>query len=142
MKIYTSQIDGIKKIDKFFDFSNLIDKNNDILEIGECHVTGSIIPGYEELDLNIDINVDLVLASSRSLKPVNHHLSFNLVLNFGNGKEADFVLSNEIDLEEIVFAHILLEKPLTIFLPDEKPNDEEEKKGINPAFKELKDWKI
>lgn len=140
MKIFSALINGRKTVNEEIDFSENIKNHDTILDIEKCFVNGKMYFKNEQLYTELAINVKLVLASSRSLKPIDYNLNFDLDLIFGSSKAADYELTKEIDLGEIIFGHILLEKPLAIYLDDETP--QEIKKDINPAFKDLKDWDI
>lgn len=137
MIIETSLLDGKKEIKEKIDFSDKIDRKYDILDIEDCIVQGYLNYEHELLETNLFIDVKLVLASTRTLKPIDYHLQFKLDLIFGNSKDADYVLEDKIDLGAIIYGHILLEKPLTIYSDDEKPH--EKPREINPAFAALKD---
>lgn len=141
MIIYPNLIESSLNIDEKIDFKDKIKDNNDIIDIKECFVLGTA--KWELDNLIVDLTVDclLVLASTRTLKPIEYRLTFPLNLIFGDHEEADFVLSNEIELGEIIYGHILLEKPLTIYNEDEELLVEEEK-PIHPAFEVLKDFKL
>lgn len=141
MKINTSLIKDILNIDTTFDFNSRIKNRDDIIEIKPCHIIGTLRYETNEILISdLSVSCSLVLASSRSLKPVDYNLNFNLDLIFGNSKDADFVLTNVIDLDDIIFGHILSEKPPTIYLEDEFEETINKTKKVNPAFKELADW--
>ena len=141
MIINTSIIKDKLNIDKTYDFDKYIKDRNDIIEIKPCHIKGTL--KYETNDVlvgNFQVNCDMILASSRSLKPVDHKLEFELDLIFGDNKDADFSLDTKINLSEIIYGHILSEKPLTIYLEDELEETIETKRKVNPAFEKLVDW--
>lgn len=128
-------------IDIRYDFNKYIKDKSDIIKFNDCHIIGILeYETNEVLVASLKVDCDMILASSRSLEPVNYKLEFNLELIFGNVEEADFVLSDTINLTEIIYGHILSEKPPTIYLEDEVEATIEEKKKINPAFSELADW--
>ena len=141
MKINTTLIHEMLNINTTYDFSNKIKDRNDILEISPCQIEGSLtFVDLSNLSCNLKVNCNLVLASARSLKPIDYPLSFNLDLLFGNSEDADFILEDEIPLSEIIFGHILLEKPVSVYLEEETEEVIKEKRKVNPAFKELADW--
>lgn len=140
MEIFVSLIDGVKVVNETIDFSKEILGSSDIISISPCIITGELEMKNEQLYAYLKVNVDLVIASSRSLKPVDHKLNFDLDLVFGTGSDSDYPLENKINFDEIIYGHILLEKPLSIYLEDEPPI--EKPKVTNPAFKDLEDWKI
>lgn len=141
MKINTGLINERLIINKTYNYSDKIIDRNDIIDIKPCHVTGVLeFIDNATLEANLAINCNMTLASSRSLKPVDYELGFNIHLLFGDDKEADFVLSDEILLADIIYGHILSEKPPTIYLEDELEETIKEVKKVNPAFKELVNW--
>ena len=140
MKIFVSLVYGVKSFEEVLDFSENIINNQDFISISPCFVIGEMEIVNEQLEVRSKVSVNLVLASSRSLEPIDYKMIFDLDLVFGTGSDADYPLTNEIDFKDLVFAHILLEKPLSIYLESETPNDKP--KVSNPAFKELEDWKL
>ena len=140
MKIYAALINGVNPVKEVIDFSKEIEKNSDIISIEPCSITGEIEFKNEQVYTFLDVQVKMVLASSRSLKPIEHELNFKLDLVFGTGSDSDYPLEQEIDLKSIIYGHILLEKPLSIYLDDEAPEDKTN--VTNPAFKDLKDWEL
>jgi len=120
MIIYKSEINWQKEINVLLDFDGFKLEENGIIEVKKCHVSGIITSQKDEMNLNIDIDSILILASTLSLKPVNYNLKFNLNLIYSNKQNADFALVNKIDLREVVFAHVLLEKPMVIYADGEK----------------------
>lgn len=136
MKIIPALIDGVKQVNENIDFIDHVEGKNEIINFKKCHVSGTITKEYGLLKTDLDIVCDLVLSSTRTLKPIDYHLEFNLDLIFGESKDADYSLIDEIDFTKIIYGHILVEKPLTIFNIDETPLEKE--KAINPAFESLK----
>jgi|GEM_PF-632166 len=140
MTIYPNLILEPLKVNETLDFKEEIKTRNDIIDIKETFVTGTIMFEDDVLFANLVVDVNLVLASTRTLKPINYHLKFPLDLIFGEHEDADFILENEIPLKEIIFGHIILEKPLSIYEEDEELVVKKEK-TIHPAFESLKDYK-
>lgn len=140
MTIYPNLILEPLKVNETLDFKEEIKTRNDIIDIKETFVTGTIMFEDDVLFANLVVDVNLVLASTRTLKPINYHLKFPLDLIFGEHEDADFILENEIPLKEIIFGHIILEKPLSIYEEDEELVVKK-KKTIHPAFESLKDYK-
>lgn len=141
MTIYPSLIESVLNINEKINFNHKIKDRNDIIEIKDSNIIG--VAKWQDKNLLIDLNIDveLTLASTRTLKPIKHQLKFPLNLIFGEHEEADFVLTNEIELDEIIFGHIILEKPLSIYNEDEELLVKNEK-TVHPAFEKLKDLKL
>lgn len=134
-------IKDIKQVDNEIIIDTKKFNHPEIIEIKSVHAIGTITWKSDNLFIDLNIKADLTLASTRTLEPVEYLLKFPLNLIMGEHKEADFVLENKIDLSEIIFGHIILEKPQSIY------NDEEEvyvdkSKKVNPFFEDLKDFKL
>lgn len=140
MTIYPNLILEPLQVNEELDFKEEIKSRNDIINIDKTNVTGTIFWGEDILIASLNVDVKLVLASTRTLKPIDYHLKFPLNLIFGEHDEADFILTNEIALNEIIFGHIILEKPLSIFDEEEEIVIKKEK-TVHPAFQSLKDYK-
>ena len=129
-------------------------------------VTGDLFYDEPYVTGNFHVEADLVVPSSRSLKPVSYHAKFSFTENYTQDKPTKeeieenpdpIVLINhdQIDLQTAVEDNILLNIPSTILTPEEEDDDvypegndwevvsehdfEEGKKNqINPAFAKLK----
>lgn len=141
MTIYPNLIENVLNINEKINFKHKLKDRNDIIEIEDSNITGVIRWLDNDLIASLDVDVYLTLASTRTLKPIKHHLKFPLNLIFGEHEDADFVITKEIELDEIIFGHIILEKPLSIYNEDEELLVENEK-TVHPAFEKLKDLKL
>lgn len=141
MTIYPSLIENVLNINKKINFKQKIKDRNDIIDIDDASVVGVIKWLDNNLIIDLTVDVLLKLASTRTLTPINYHLNFPLNLILGDHEEADFIINDKIELDEIIFGHIILEKPLSIFNEDEELLVENTK-TIHPAFEKLKDFKL
>lgn len=141
MILYPGIIESRLEIDTLLNLNELIQDNHHIKSITRCHVSGEFEFKLEELIANLEVKVDLVLESTRTLKDVKYPLEFNLDLIFGTSRDSDYILEDKIDLNELVYGHILVYKPTTVYNEGEEPLVEEKQKKVNPAFSELKDLK-
>lgn len=114
-----------------------------LFEAKNIHVTGDLFYQEPYVTGNFKVTADLVVPSSRSLKPVPYHEEFNFTENYTqdkpNKEELDesldpiVLVKDEIDLQTAIEDNILLNIPTTI-LTDEEKND-----GLYP---EGKDWEV
>lgn len=137
-----------------------------LFEAKNICVTGDLF--YEEpyVTGNFHVTADLVLPSSRSLKPVDHHIDFTFTENYTQTKptkdELDenydpivYIKDDTIDLQTAIEDNILLHIPATVLTKEEqekgvypegedwevvseKTFEEGKKNQINPAFEKLK----
>lgn len=141
MTIYPNLIENVLNINEKINFKHKLKDRNDIIEIEDSFVVGLVKWQDKNLLINLNVDVLLTLASTRTLKPIKHHLKFPINLIFGDHEEADFIITEEIQLDEIIFGHIILEKPLSIYNEDEELLVKNEK-NVHPAFEKLKDLKL
>ena len=90
----------------------------DILDIKPFEVTYEIIQKHDQTILQVEGDVDLILACSKTLKPVDYDLSFKAEVTFGNLDECDFIYTNTINLNDILLGIIVSEKPYVIYHQD------------------------
>jgi uncharacterized metal-binding protein YceD (DUF177 family) len=90
----------------------------DIIDIKPFDVTYEIIQKHDQTILQVEGDVDLVLACSKTLKPVDYQVSFNAEVTFGNLDECDFIYTNTINLNDILLGIIVSEKPYVIYHQD------------------------
>lgn len=90
----------------------------DIIDIQPFETSYEIIQKHDQTILQVEGEVDLVLACSKTLKPVEYHLTFDTDVTFGNLDECDFIYSNTINLNDILLGIIVSEKPYVIYHED------------------------
>lgn len=101
-----------------YDFSERIKDIDDILDISVVHIEGT---GQNINDdrymFNINIKCNLVLECARTLEPVDFPIDLDVVEIYDtvDDGEVNFVEKNTIDLEDVVWENIYLEKPMRIF---------------------------
>ncbi|RVU70005.1 MULTISPECIES: DUF177 domain-containing protein [Lactobacillus] len=146
---------------EFFDRAKkLVFKADHVMVVGDLFYDEPYVTG------NFRVTADLVVPSSRSLKPVDYHEEFSFTENYTQNKpskeELDenpdpivLVKDDVIDLQTAVEDNILLNIPTTILTKEEKEQDiypegkdwevvseasfkEGKKNQINPAFAKLK----
>ncbi len=148
-------IDQLKKqayqdntFESVVDVSQYMPKDEDILDVKAVNVKGEFeIEDDEYYHFDIQIKTTLTVACSRSLKPVELALDFDVSETFSHDEKDDYrqIDGITIDLLPIIWSNIYLEKPMRVIHPDaqdmafdEKETREEE---INPTFKDLEDYK-
>ncbi|WP_297953302.1 YceD family protein [uncultured Lactobacillus sp.] len=136
----------------------LIDAKN-VKVIGDLFYQEPFVTG------SFHVTADLVVPSSRSLKPVDYHEDFTFIENYLDRKptkeeleENDTIVQvedDQIDLQTAIEDNILLHIPTTILTPEEKEKnifpegqgwevvseasfEEGKKNQVNPAFAKLK----
>ena len=129
------------------DLSLELDGFEDIISSSKAKVK-SIINQYsqEEYLFDFDIDVDLVVEDSISLKPINLNIKTKGRELFSNNPEREDafeIIGNTLDTKEAIIMLILSEKPMSStneeFTDDNDSFDDEEDTTINPAFASLKD---
>lgn len=138
---------------------------NLLLDAKNVHVAGDLFYQEPFVTGNFHVTADLVVPSSRSLKPVKYHEDFTFIENYIDRKptkeelednDTIVVVDNDkIDLQTAVEDNILLNIPVTILTPEEKEKniypegqgwevvseaafEEGKKNQVNPAFAKLK----
>lgn len=111
----------------------------DLAAIKNVTIHGKVKADDYSVKFNLHITCDLDMKCARTFKDVKVPLSFDLDLNFSDGKDADYSLENPLDLEPIIIGNILAEKPFAVYHKDSDPHEFEAKHEPHPAFQALKD---
>ena len=137
MNIFLHELKEKTSIEYTFDYQQKIGSVVDILSIEPAKVKGDVIFNQGELNLDLTVDVNMELACSKTLKPVFYHLTFDAYIVFGDGEDADFPLSDPIEISDIIFGYIVSEKPYTIYHPDADQTTFEKERSPHPAFADL-----
>lgn len=102
-----------------FDFRDYIANIDDIYDISTAKVSGNVTRNLDERYIfNLNIKVTLVLQDARTLDPVEYPLDLDVVEVFDIDDQYDedirIIEANTIDLKEVVWENILLEKPIRV----------------------------
>lgn len=102
-----------------YDFTEYITNIDDIYDISIAKVTGSVVRDFEDnFVFNLNIKATLVLQDARTLEPVNFPLDLDVVEIFGEDDSLNddirLIQGNTIDLKDVVWENILLEKPIRV----------------------------
>ncbi|MCD4826297.1 MAG: hypothetical protein K8Q99_00790 [Acholeplasmataceae bacterium] len=137
MKILLKELKEKTSLDFVYDFEHEIKEIDDILSIKPASIQIDVRHIEEEVILDFSVEVDMELACAKTLKPVSYHMDIHEEVIFGKDDDADFMLSEYIELTDIIFGYIISEKPYTIYHPDAKKISFEKEKTSHPAFAEL-----
>lgn len=103
------------------DFQEEIKKVEDILEIKEVLVEGEIIKvNYGTYRLTYKMHVPLVLECALTLDPVEYLIEteYDEVHSVENIDEYFLIENNTLDMKSVIWTNILMEKPLSVTLPN------------------------
>lgn len=103
------------------DFQEEIKKVEDILEIKEVLVEGEIIKvNYGTYRLTYKMHVPLVLECALTLDPVEYLIEteYDEVHSVENIDEYFLIENNTLDIKSVIWTNILMEKPLSVTLPN------------------------
>ncbi len=103
------------------DFQEEIKKVEDILEIKDVLVEGEIIKvNYGTYRLTYKMNVPLVLECALTLDPVEYLIEaeYDEVHSVENIDEYFLIENNTLDMKSVIWTNILMEKPLSVTLPN------------------------
>ena len=137
MKISIHELKDLTSIEFDANYSKHIESIVDFIDIKPAHIKGTLRMIENELVCDLHVDVETVLACSKTLKPVNHSMSFDAEIIFGDSEDADYPLTETIDLSNIIFGYIISEKPFTIYHPDAIETSFEKEKSPHPAFADL-----
>ena len=107
-----------------YDFHDRIANIDDILDISDINVEGVAQFLYDDrYEFNLHINGFLILQDARTLEPVNYPIDIETVEVFdkviNDDEDIRIVEKNTIDLSDVVWESILLEKPMRFVKNDE-----------------------
>ncbi len=123
-----------------YDYHDVIENVPDVIAIKPAEVHADLSFQDDHLTMEVEIEVDLVLACAKTLKPVDYHLKANETIVFGHDEDADFVLEDPIPFSDIIFGYIISEKPLVVYHPDANQVTFKKKKSPHPAFADLEQF--
>ena len=109
------------KFNLTLDFQEEIKKVEDILEIKDVLVEGEIIKvNYGTYRLTYKMHVPLVLECALTLDPVEYliEIEYDEVHSVENIDEYFLIENNTLDMKSVIWTNILMEKPLSVTLPN------------------------
>ena len=111
--------------DTVYDFTEDIKTIDDFLDIKETKVRGTGRNIYEDrFEFNIKITTVLILEDAWTLEPIEYPLDIEVVEIFDKVKHEDsrYIEKNTIDLREVVWENIILEKPMRVVKDETETN--------------------
>ena len=101
-----------------YDFTDYIKNDPDILSISPALVsgTGRCIKD-DHYEFNIHIECVMTLECSLTLEPVDYRINLDVVEEFDkveSSEDVNIISGNTIDLKDVVWQNIYLEKPMRI----------------------------
>ena len=120
-------------------------KMPDVKAISMVKITGSGYElGFDEYVFSLDIKCDLTMTCAISLEDVIYPLDFHTdeIFKTENNDGDDInLVTNEIDLDEVILANIIMRIPMKVVKDGASyDNNEKEEEYINPAFADLKKY--
>ncbi|VEU82294.1 YceD family protein [Acholeplasma hippikon] len=140
MKIIVKELEPVTSINQGLDLSTLIPNAEDLVALNNVQVEGKIYKKQGEVKFNLEVKAEVVQKCTISLLPVTYDLAFDTELTFSEDEETyDYILEDEIDLGQVIFAEILIEKEPFVYHESADLDKflEPEKTG-HPAFEGLK----
>lgn len=120
-----------------YDYTHHLKDVVDMLSIDPAKISCQLKWIDKELVMDIHIDVNMVLACAKTLKPVPYEMHMDTEIIFGDSEDCDFSLTDPIELTDILFGYILSEKPYTIYHPDAEKTSFDEERSPHPAFADL-----
>lgn len=137
MKYLLHDLKETTSIDVTCDYRRHIKQVDDILDIEPARVQGDLVPSDRRITAHLTVDVRLVLACAKTLKPVPHDLHFVAEIVFGDDLDADYRLENLLDLTDVIFGYIVSEKPYNVYHQDARDAIFDQEKKPHPAFADL-----
>ena len=101
-----------------YDFTDYIKDDADILKISPAKVSGSgRCIKDDHYEFNIHIECVMTLECSLTLEPVDYKIDLDVVEDFDiveSSEDVNIISGNTIDLKDVVWQNIYLEKPMRI----------------------------
>ncbi len=142
MKLVVKELEALTSIDAKLNLDQFIDKDaSDLIALEEVAVKGKISKMDQTVVIEVIISANITQKCAISLKPVLYPFETEVEIIFSDDVSImDYKLEPEIDLDQIIFAYIMSDKPLYVYSDDADHSQFEKAKDEgHPAFKELKD---
>jgi len=121
-----------------YDFRNRIEDIDDILDIGITKIEGVGVNLYDDrYSFKIHIESMLVLEDAVTLEPIEFpiNLDVNEIFDTVDDGEVNVIPKNTIDLEDVVWENVYLERPMRITKSSYESNKEGENLNGNCTSK-------
>ncbi|MFA6800856.1 MAG: hypothetical protein WCR19_01955 [Acholeplasmataceae bacterium] len=137
MKILINDLRNNPSFDFICDYKDEIKNIDDILDIKPAKFHLDAFFNDDDMILSITGEVDMTLSCAKTLKPVDYHINLKTSIIFGSDEEADYIMTDEIELSDLVFGEIIAEKPYVVYHADAKDVHFEKEVSPHPAFADL-----
>lgn len=137
MKWSLFELEKINQINETIARYDVPEGYSDVDSISNIQVSGPVIHENSEVHILLNVKAELIMLCAFTLKEVEVMLNFQLDLIFGNSVDADYELTNPLELDDIVLGNILTEKPYRVFHKTADRSLFEPKPEVHPAFAEL-----
>jgi uncharacterized protein len=142
MKLETKLLESKTLIDTTIDLSHLIERGIDLIALNNVRIKGVIHRQFDEVKFDLSVQLEVVQKCTYTLKPVHYPLEFDCIINFSNDEETyDYIPQDIIDLDEVIFAEILLYKEPNVYHESASADEFQLEHQPHPAFKSLKEKK-
>ena len=111
----------------------------DVIDIAAFKLTYDIRQRDAYLDLKLSAHINLTLACAKTLKPVQYPMELETTIVFGHIDEADFEMTKDVELDQLVLGEIMAEKPVVVYHEDAEKIRFEKEKNPSPFEALLKD---
>ncbi|MBN3490296.1 hypothetical protein JV173_02090 [Acholeplasma equirhinis] len=139
MKLIVKELEKLTSIEETLNLNSFLNESVDLIELKDVLVRGKILKSFEEVKLNLAVNLTVIQKCARTLLPVTYPLEFETEIIYSkDDKTYDYYLSDTIDLDQIIFAEILLEKEPFVYHESAKDYIDESEGSGHPAFQALK----
>lgn len=142
MKLIVKDLESTTSIDVLLNLDSFVDKDHSDLDaLKDVRVVGTAKHYDNTVILNISISATITQKCAITLKPVIYPFETEAEIIFSDDFDImDYKIESEIDLDQVVFAYIVSDKPQYVYAEDadhsqfEAPSTEG-----HSAFKELKE---
>ena len=142
MKLETKLLESKTLIDTTIDLSHLIERSVDLIALNNVQIKGTIYRQYDEVQCDLSVQLEVVQKCTYTLQAVHYPLEFDCIINFSNDEETyDYIPQDIIDLDEVIFAEILLYKEPNVYHESASGEAFQLAQEPHPAFKSLKEKK-
>ncbi len=142
MKLIVKELEALTSIDAKLNLDLYVDQDaSDLEAINDVAVKGKIRKMDQTVILDVIITAQITQKCAITLKPVVYPFETEVEIIFSDDVNImDYQIEPEIDLDQIIFAYIMSDKPLYVYSEDADHSQFEEATDEgHPAFKELKD---
>jgi uncharacterized protein len=120
MVLRYAELNPTGKIEYDVELNKYLAKTIDVLAFNEVKACIDYKKNGQVLELVMKVNCNLDLMCDVTGLKVETKFDFIVELLFGSTLECDYPITSEIDLDELVFAYVISEKPFVVYHPSVK----------------------